>query len=114
MIGTVARGDTLWNWASLRFAGDSVHGDMGPPQRAVHGVVRGDSIALVYWDSTNVRARFLGAIREGRLTGTLMISASPGGPLADTAAWFATAQPVRSGPPRTVSFEPAVVARPGG
>lgn len=112
MIGAVARGDTAWNWATLRFAGDSVHGDMGPPQRSVHGVVRGDSIELVqYWDSTSVRARFRGTIRDGRLTGTRLLGARPGAALTDTSAWFATAQPVRSGPPRAISFEPVVFHR---
>jgi len=63
-----------------------VHGDLGSVQRYdLLGGVRGDSIELVqYWDSTSVRARFRGAIRDGRLAGTRMMSARRGEALTDT------------------------------
>ena len=112
-IGTIARGDTSWSSATVQFSADSVRGEtISSPRSPVRGTIRGDSVDVVqYWDSTNVRARYRGVVRDGRLAGTMMASARRGAPLSDTAAWFATPQPVRTGPPRMITFEPTVFHR---
>src|SRR4051812_47940398 len=112
-IGTIARGDTSWSWATLQFSADSVRGETGStPRNPMRGTIRGDSVDILqYWDSTNVRARYRGVVRDGRLVGMVTVGARRGEPLADTAAWFATLQPVRTGPPRMITFEPTMFHR---
>src|SRR4051812_1657237 len=70
-IGTIARGDTSWSSATFQFSADSVRGEIGSnPRSPMRGTIRGDSIDVVqYWDSTNVRARYRGVVRDGRLVG---------------------------------------------
>ncbi|MBC7673404.1 MAG: acetamidase/formamidase family protein [Polaromonas sp.] len=57
-----------------------------------------------------MRARFRGVAKDGRLTGIAIGTDRKGVP-NDTAEFFATLQPVRSGPPRTLAFEPTVFHR---
>ena len=113
LVGIVSLGDTMWTSWTLRVTGDSVHGDMGPRARnALHGVIRRDSIDMAqFWDSTTVRARFRAQMRDGRLTGIALGRSRGSTVFADTARWIAIPEAHRSGPPRSVTFEPTVFHR---
>jgi amidase len=108
LAGVVVRTDTSWTSYTLRFTDDSIHGESNSAQAwKMFGATKGDSVDIVqYWDSVRVRGRFHGAIKNGRIVGMRMLSTMPGAALTDTAAWFAVPQPVRAGPPRSISFEP--------
>ncbi|MCC7052761.1 MAG: acetamidase/formamidase family protein [Gemmatimonadaceae bacterium] len=113
LVGIVSLGDTMWTSWTLRVAGDSVHGDMGPrATNALRGVMRRDSIDLVqFWDSTTIRARFRAQVRNGRLTGLALGRSRGSTSFADTARWVAIPEAKRAGPPRAVTFEPTVFHR---
>lgn len=113
LVGIVALGDTMWTSWTLRIAGDSVHGDMGSrAKNALHGTVKRDSIDMVqFWDATNVRARFRAQMKDGRLVGLALGTTKGSTVFADTAHWVAIPEVQRSGPPRTVTYEPTVFHR---
>jgi amidase len=111
-MGIIARGDTNWSRITLGFDRDSVRGEAAPPARSpIRGRVRGDSVELaLYFDSSVVRARFRGAFREGRMTGT-GVTLSRSGEVNDSVAWIAYVPSGRLGPPRAHSFEAQVFHR---
>lgn len=113
LVGIVSRGDTMWMSWTLRVSGDSVHGDMGRrAPNALSGIVRRDSIDMAqFYDSATVRARFRAQWRDGRLTGLALGRARESTVFDDTAQWVAIPQPERTGPPRSVTFEPTVFHR---
>jgi amidase len=112
LVGIAALGDTNWFAWNLRVVNDSVRGDFSPTAtNTLRGAWRRDSVELVQmWDSSTVRTRFKAKVTDGRLIGLALGNDRNGAP-RDTALFLASLQPTRTGPARTVRYEPTVFYR---